>query len=156
MVISGVVKSLIINFSPSLIWLPGAVRSVGACSLFSAGNIHYTCCVTELTLVKRWWGDGLKWKQFTALPQSCDSVRGAEVSITAPLHASQNSHSTTACKAVQTNTLGSIVHSPITNEILFIVFIIFLKDLSSLFWITWITVVHNKSLLAKLHMLHFI
>lgn len=54
MVISGVVKSLIINFSPSLIWLPGAVRSVCVSSFSSAGNMHYTCCVTELIFVKRW------------------------------------------------------------------------------------------------------
>lgn len=63
MVISGVVKSLIINFSPSLIWLPGAGRSVCVSSLSSAGNIHYTCCVTELIFVKWWCWVGLKLTQ---------------------------------------------------------------------------------------------
>lgn len=46
MVISRVVKSLIINFSPSLVWLPGAVRSVCVSSVSSAGNIHYMLCYT--------------------------------------------------------------------------------------------------------------
>lgn len=44
MVISGVVKSLIINFSPSLVWLPGAGRSACVSSVSSAGNMHYMLC----------------------------------------------------------------------------------------------------------------
>lgn len=44
MVISRVVSSLIINFSPWLVCLPGAVRSVCVSAASSAGSKHYTCC----------------------------------------------------------------------------------------------------------------
>lgn len=79
MVISEVVKSLIINFSPSLIWLPGAVRSVCVGSLSSAGNIHYTCCVMELIFVKWWCWVSLKLqKQLPSTLRSCALLSTAD------------------------------------------------------------------------------
>lgn len=69
MVISGVIKRLIINFSPSFAWLPGVVRSVCVSFVSSAGNIHYTCCVTQLIFVKLRSWVGLKWTT-TALKHS--------------------------------------------------------------------------------------
>lgn len=44
MVISRVVSSLIINFSPWLVCLPAAVRSVCVSAASSAGSTHYTRC----------------------------------------------------------------------------------------------------------------
>lgn len=76
MVISRVVSSLIINFSPWLVCLPGAVRSVCVSAASSAGSTHYTrCCGVFL----RNCDAETVWTENRTLRSShCIAVRGAE------------------------------------------------------------------------------
>lgn len=68
MVISRVVSSLIINFSPWLVCLPGAVRSVCVSAVSSVGSTHYTRC-NSLFL---WdWDAETVWN---GIPTLCNSL----------------------------------------------------------------------------------
>lgn len=81
MVISRVVSSLIINFSPWLVCLPGAVRSVCVGAVSAAGSTHYTYCYglfLRNVMQRQFEMRSKRSRIFPAALARCIAVRGAE------------------------------------------------------------------------------